>query len=84
MWIRALLAFLFRKSASVILLQKELHILLAFPNTYFANIEAKGKFSNLKSVTNEVKMMLDPSADPFAASSNQEIAKFGASDVFDL
>jgi len=38
----------------------------------------------LKSVTNEVKMMLDPSADPFAASSNQEIAKFGASDVFDL
>ena len=29
-------------------------------------------------------MMLDPSADPFAASSNQEIAKFGASDVFDL
>ena len=63
---------------------KHLHILLAFPNTYFANIEAKGKFSNLKSVTNEVKMMLDPSADPFAASSNQEIAKFGASDVFDL
>ena len=63
---------------------KHLHILLAFPNTYFANIEAKGKFSNLKSVTNEVKMMLDPSADPFAASSNKEIAKFGASDVFDL
>ena len=63
---------------------KHLHILLAFPNTYFANIEAKGKFSNLKSVTNEVKMMLDPSADPFASSSNQEIAKFGASDVFDL
>ena len=29
-------------------------------------------------------MMLDPSADPFTASSNQEIAKFGASDVFDL
>ena len=63
---------------------KHLHILLAFPNTYFANIEAKGKFSNLESVTKEVKMMLDPSADPFAASPNQEIAKFGASDVFDL
>ena len=30
---------------------KHLHILLAFPNTYFANIEAKGKFSNLKSET---------------------------------
>ncbi len=63
---------------------KHLHILLAFPNTYFANLSPKGKFSNLKSVTNEVKMMLDPTSDPFAASSDGEIAKFGASDVFDL
>ena len=63
---------------------KHLHIILAFPNTYFANLNPKGKFSNLESVTKEVKMMLDPSADPFAASSTQEIAKFGASDVFDL
>ena len=63
---------------------KHLHILLAFPNTYFANLSPKGKFSNLKSVTNEVKMMLDPTSDPFAASSEGEIAKFGASDVFDL
>ena len=57
---------------------------MAFPNTYFANLNPKGKFSNLESVTNEVKMMLDPNADPFAASTSQEIAKFGASDVFDL
>ena len=64
---------------------KHLHILLAFPNTYFANLESKGKFSNLESVTSEVKMMLDPNADPFAATpADQEIAKFGASDVFDL
>ena len=63
---------------------KHLHIILAFPNTYFANLNPKGKFSNLESVTNEVKMMLDPNADPFAASTSQEIAKFGASDVFDL
>ena len=64
---------------------KHLHILLAFPNTYFANLESKGKLSNIESVTAEVKMMLDPNADPFAApSANQEIAKFGASDVFDL
>ena len=39
---------------------KHLHIILAFPNTYFANLNPKGKFSNLESVTNEVKMMLDP------------------------
>ena len=63
---------------------KHLHIILAFPNTYFSNLNAKGKFSNLKSVTNEVKMMLDPSADPYANTSNEEIPNFGASDVFDL
>ena len=50
---------------------KHLHILLAFPNTYFANLESKGKLSNLQSVTNEVKMMLDPNADPFDASTNR-------------
>ncbi len=64
---------------------KHLHILLAFPNTYFANLESKGKLSNLESVTSEVKMMLDPNADPFAnPPADQEIPKFGASDVFDL
>ena len=65
---------------------KHLHILLAFPNTYFANLEVLGKFNNLPSVTNEVKMMLDPSIDPYAQSSdNENIAeKFGASDIMDL
>ena len=63
---------------------KHLHILLAFPNTYFANLNVKGKFSNLKSVTNEVKMMLDPNIDPYASTSSVEVSKFGASDVFDL
>lgn len=65
---------------------KHLHILLAFPNTYFADLNAKGKLDNLESVTNEVKLMMDPSVDPFAAPSNPEAvpAKFGASDVQDL
>ena len=65
---------------------KHLHILLAFPNTYFADLNAKGKLDNLESVTNEVKMMMDPTADPFAAPANPDEvpAKFGASDVQDL
>jgi heterodisulfide reductase subunit C len=63
---------------------KHLHILLAFPNTYFANLNSKGRFSNLKSVTNEVKMMMDPSIDPFSLPASDEVSKFGASDVFDL
>ncbi len=65
---------------------KHLHILLAFPNTYFADLNPKGKFDNLGSVTNEVKLMLDPAADPFATPANPDAvpAKFGASDVQDL
>ena len=64
---------------------KHLHILLAFPNTYFSNLDKIGKFDNLSSVFNEVKAMLDPNHDPFSTNNNQtEIEKFGASDVFDL
>ncbi|MTH15374.1 (Fe-S)-binding protein [Flavobacterium sp. LC2016-01] len=66
---------------------KHLHILLAFPNTYFANLKPEGQFDNLASVTKEVKLMMDPNADPFAAApvdENAAPAKFGASDVQDL
>ena len=67
---------------------KHLHILLAFPNTYFGKVNPLGQFNNLASVTNEVKLMMDPNADPFAApveeESEAEPEKFGASDVMDL
>ncbi|WP_395076176.1 4Fe-4S dicluster domain-containing protein [Flavobacterium sp.] len=66
---------------------KHLHILLAFPNTYFANLNPQGQFDNLESVTAEVKLMLDPNADPFATPAPDASAapsKFGASDVQDL
>ncbi|GGF02395.1 (Fe-S)-binding protein [Flavobacterium limi] len=68
-------------------LSKHLHIILAFPNTYFADLKPKGQFDNLASVTKEVKLMMDPNADPFAAApvdENTVPAKFGASDVQDL
>jgi heterodisulfide reductase subunit C len=66
---------------------KHLHILLAFPNTYFADLNPLGQFDNLESVTKEVKLMLDPNADPFAATAvdpNAAPSKFGANDVQDL
>ncbi len=66
---------------------KHLHILLAFPNTFYADLDAIGKLDNLSSVTNEVKLMMDPNADPFAAVAPEEGSapfKFGASDVQDL
>jgi len=67
---------------------KHLHILLAFPNTYYGKTRPKGQFDNLEAVTKEVKMMMDPNVDPFAAppegAENVVPAKFGASDVQDL
>ena len=65
---------------------KHFHILLAFPNTYYSNLEKKGKFTNLESVTSEVKLMLDPSADPYAVAVDPNVAplRFGVKDVTDL
>ena len=66
---------------------KHLHILLAFPNTYFANLKPQGQFDNLESVTKEVKLMMDPNADSFAGPAPDDNAvpsKFGAQDVQDL
>lgn len=61
---------------------KHFHILLAFPTVYFSKLTAKGKFQNLPSVTNEVKLMLDPTHVP--EQTPEGPLKFGASDVFDL
>ncbi|MCL6275519.1 (Fe-S)-binding protein [Muricauda sp. 2012CJ35-5] len=65
---------------------KHLHIILAFPNTFYGKVKPQGEFNNLASVTNEVKLMMDPNADPFAAPAEDtaEPEKFGASDVMDL
>jgi heterodisulfide reductase subunit C len=59
---------------------KHFHILFAFPNTYFSNLEPKGEFTNMQSVTNEVKAMLDPSFTP----PEGDPGRFGAKDVNDL
>ncbi|MEP0133027.1 MAG: (Fe-S)-binding protein [Eudoraea sp.] len=65
---------------------KHLHILLAFPNTYYGKLTAQGQFDNLEAVTKEVKLMMDPNVDPFATPVEDAPPpdKFGASDVMDL
>ncbi|RFZ85828.1 (Fe-S)-binding protein [Mucilaginibacter terrenus] len=60
---------------------KHFHILLAFPNTYYSKLEPKGEFTNMASVTGEVKAMLDPS---FVPEPTTEATRFGAKDVTDL
>lgn len=64
---------------------KHLHILLAFPNVYYGRVTPAGQFENLDSVTDQVKLMMDPTADPYAAPAEGSVPeKFGASDVTDL
>lgn len=62
---------------------KHLHIFLAFPNTYWSNLNPQGKMENMPDVTNEVKMMLGAQPDENAAPP-EEIGRFGAKDVTDL
>ena len=69
-----------------VLISKHLHIFFAFPSTYFANLNPLGQFSNLQSVTNEVKLMMDPNADPYAApvADAAPTEQFGAKEATDL
>ncbi len=61
---------------------KHLHVLLAFPNTYFSNLKPKGSFVNLFEVTDVVKPNFDPTYQPIL-DPNAAI-KFGVKDVTDL
>jgi heterodisulfide reductase subunit C len=60
---------------------KHLHILLAFPNSWYASLEPTGKMENMPHVQNEVKYMMHPELAP---AGEAEPMKFGAKDVMDL
>lgn len=62
---------------------KHLHIAMAFPNTWYSNLSAKGKIANMPVVTNEVNMMLGiPTETPSDVPA--EVGRFGAKDINDL
>ena len=60
---------------------KHLHIMLAFPNTYYGRLPVQGKMANMVTVQNEVKYMMQPELAP---AGDAAVMKFGAKDVFDL
>lgn len=62
---------------------KHLHIMLAFPNAYYARLEAPGKMENMPHVQNEVLYMMQPELAPTGDAAATPM-KFGAKDVFDL
>jgi heterodisulfide reductase subunit C len=81
-WLHIIGIFIF---LNYLYFSKHLHIILAFPNTFFSNLNTKGRFENLISVTNEVKMFLEPNNSFSNPVGNDVIPdKFGASDVLDL
>lgn len=65
---------------------KHFHIILSFPNVWYAKLEPKGEMGNMAAVKAEVEKMMDPTADPYAAPAEDapEPARFGAKDVMDL
>jgi len=63
---------------------KHLHIFLAFPNVYFAKIQAKGAMDNMPDIMKEVKSMMDPNAPIEEGAMEEEIPEFGSKDVTDL
>ncbi|MEO0627090.1 MAG: (Fe-S)-binding protein, partial [Bacteroidota bacterium] len=67
---------------------KHLHILLAFPNTFYARLRPRGQMVNMPTIMNEVKSMMDPEA-AFATNDNgdgamEELPTFGAHDVHEM
>jgi heterodisulfide reductase subunit C len=69
---------------------KHFHILLAFPNTYYSNLDESSKMNNMESVKKEVDLMMDPTADPYATPDplpEGEVESppcFGVKDAIDL
>jgi heterodisulfide reductase subunit C len=62
---------------------KHLHIVLAFPNTYFARLQEQGKMENMPAIQKEVLYAMQPETIP-ADAGTAEHKRFGAKDVADL
>ncbi len=79
-WVHILGIFAF---AVYVTYSKHLHILLAFPNTFFARRQPRGKMNNMPAITNEVKLMLGMEQEA-AGEATAVPDRFGARDVTDL
>ncbi len=63
---------------------KHFHILLSFPNVYYSKLGPLGKMDNMPSITQEVKLMLNPQITADHTANEEEMGQFGARDVNDL
>ena len=81
-WVHIILVLLF---LNILPYSKHFHVIMAVPNVFFSRMEPKAKLGNMESITKEVKLMMDPNADPYAAPPPEEAGaipeKFGIKDV---
>ncbi|NNF36122.1 MAG: (Fe-S)-binding protein [Saprospiraceae bacterium] len=63
---------------------KHLHLLLAFPNTYYAKLNSRGEMENMPEIMNEVKSMMGLTEEAEMPPEDAELPEFGAKDIFDL
>jgi len=82
-WLHILMVFLF---LNYLPYSKHLHILFAFPNTYYAKLEPRGEMENMPAIMNEVKSMMGLGDAPEDANTamDEELPEFGANDIFTL
>lgn len=79
-WLHILVVYGFLIYLSV---SKHLHIILAFPNTYFARLTSRGEMANMPEIQKEVASMMNPEAAPTEPQPEVELS-FGANDVTKL
>lgn len=63
---------------------KHLHIILGFPNAYYARLEPLGELDNMESIQKEVLYMMEPDQMPAETNMEATMPTFGAKDVMDL
>ena len=82
-WAHILTVFAF---ANYLPYSKHFHVFMSVPNVFMSRLEPLTKMKNMPSVTKEVKMMMDPNADPYAAPAEgaEAPARFGVKDVEDV
>lgn len=79
-WVHLLVVYGFLNYLPV---SKHLHIMLAFPNTYYASLRSRGEMQNMPEIMNEVKSMMGLAGEAEGEMS-EDVPEFGAKDVFDL
>ncbi|HWI91126.1 MAG TPA: (Fe-S)-binding protein [Flavisolibacter sp.] len=62
---------------------KHLHIILAFPNTYYARLQPQAQMTNMPEIQREVLYAMQPETIP-TETVQEEKKNFGAKDIFDL